>query len=250
MLLANKNVLNIIDNKIEIYRNHDRPSQHGERTIKNLISSFGLFSGRSDYQLDIGISRLIKSLDSKIKKEVYSLFILKKLKKARYDTSNDGHFGLGFKKYTHFTSPIRRYPDLLVHRLVKASIRGEKKIDVDWNDKALELANKAEINSKNAQNEYIRIKGLRWVFENSKSILDGIFLEFQRKKVIIGLGNSTEIKGEIDINRFPRDQYRTLSDNIGIKGIQKSTLFKIGDRCKVKVEKVDFELMIAHLSFV
>lgn len=250
MLLTNKSIANIFGDKVKIFRNHNKPSQYGERIIRNLISDFGLFSEKKEYRLDIGIHKLIKSFNSNIKRKAFSLFILKKLKKASYNTFSHGHFGLGFQKYTHFTSPIRRYPDLLVHRFVKNYIRGRERQVTEKDNKAIKLANKAEINSKNAQNEYLRIKGLRWLSDNSKDILDGFFLEFQKEKVIVGIGDSIEIQGEININKFPRDQYRALSNNIGIKGREKSKLFKVGDKCKVQVEKIDFELMIAHLNFV
>lgn len=250
MLLTNKSIANIFGDKVKIFRNHNKPSQYGERIIRNLISDSGLFSNRYEYQLDTGIHKLIKSFNSNIKRKVFSLLILKKLKKASYNTFSHGHFGLGFQKYTHFTSPIRRYPDLLVHRFIKDCIRGKERLVTPMEDKAVELANKAENNSKKAQNEYLRIKGLRWLSDNSQTILDGFFLEFQKGKVIIGIGNSIEIQGVISIDKFPRDQYKALSNNMGIKGKEKSNFFKVGDKCKVQIEEVDFESMIAHLSFV
>ena len=249
MLTANKSIANLFGDRLNIFRNHNKPSQHNERVIRDLISDFGIFSESDIYQLDFGIHKLIKSLNSKIKRKVFSFFILKKLKKASYDTFSHVHFGLGFEKYTHFTSPIRRYSDLLVHRYVKAFIRGNERGVSAKDIRAIELANNAEINSKNAQNEYLRIKGLRWLYDKSQHILDGVFLEFQKEKVVVGINDFIEIKGEIRIDKFPRDQYVSLSNNIGIKGKRKSKIFKLGDACKVQIEKVDFELMIAHLNF-
>ncbi|MBT6018280.1 VacB/RNase II family 3'-5' exoribonuclease [bacterium] len=249
MLLANRVVANKYGEKLKVFRNHSKPSLFGEHYIKNLIYSLTTKNENINLSLGKNIHNFIKDINPIPLRSIFSLLILKKLKKAKYQTFNSGHFGLGFEKYTHFTSPIRRYPDLLVHRFVKASLKkSEYKSSNDIN-KALEIANYAENNANNANKEYYSIKTLRWLFYNSGKKLDGVILEFKKEHAIIGLAGSQAVKGMLKINNFPADQYKFLDSNIGIKGHKKSNIFKVGQKCKVVVVEVDFKLQKSYLKF-
>ena len=249
MLLANRIVAQKYGEKLKVFRNHNEPSFFGEQYIKDLINSLDSRHKNKDLPLGASIHDFINNINSIPLKRIFSLLILKKLKKARYQTFNSGHFGLGFKKYTHFTSPIRRYPDLLVHRFVKASLSNNKFKNNNEISKAIEMANDAEDNAKNAKNEYYNIKTLRWLHHNSRKKIDGIILEFKKEHAIIGLAESQTVKGVLKLNNFPSDKYKFLKSKTGIKGNKKSNIFKVGQKCKVMVDEVDFKLQKAYLKF-
>ena len=249
MLLANRIVAQKYGEKLKVFRNHNEPSLFGEQYIKDLIYSLVPEYKNMDLPLGASIHDFIKNINSISLKRIFSLLILKKLKKARYQTFNSGHFGLGFKKYTHFTSPIRRYPDLLVHRFVKASLSDNKYKSNNKINKAIEISNDAEDNAKNAINEYYNIKTLRWLYQNSRKKIDGIILEFKKEHAIIGLEGSQTVKGVLKLNNFPADKYKFLKSKTGIKGNKKSNIFKVGQKCKVMVDEVDFRLQKAYLKF-
>jgi ribonuclease R len=249
MLLANRVVAKKYSEKLKVFRTHNEPSPFGEQYIKDLIYSLAPKHKNLDLPLGASIQNFIKNINSISLKGIYSLLILKKLKKASYQTFNNGHFGLGFKNYTHFTSPIRRYPDLLVHRFVKAFLSNNKYKSKNEINKVIEIANDAESNAKNAKNEYYNIKTLRWLYQNSGKKLDGIILEFKKEHAIVGLAESQIVKGVLNLNNFPVDKYKFLKSKIGIKGNIKSNVFKVGQRCKVVVDEIDFKLQKAYLKF-
>jgi exoribonuclease R len=116
-------------------------------------------------------------------------------------------------------------------------------------NKVIEIANDAESNAKNAKNEYYNIKTLRWLYQNSGKKLDGIILEFKKEHAIVGLAESQIVKGVLNLNNFPVDKYKFLKSKIGIKGNIKSNVFKVGQRCEVVVDEIDFKLQKAYLKF-
>ena len=135
MLLANKTAASELiklgspDCSFSIFRNHDIPSKKSENFINKLAKNFKIHSVDEGNTLNYGkLNESLKKLNSDQEKYIISQLILKKLKKARYQVSNRGHFGTGFKHYTHFTSPIRRYSDLTVHRILKQKFKSQNPI--------------------------------------------------------------------------------------------------------------------------
>ena len=113
-----------------------------------------------DYHASI---KSLKKLNSKPEKHIISQLILKKLKKARYQVSNRGHFGTGFKHYTHFTSPIRRYSDLTVHRILKQKFRSQNPVKNEKLIKIVEFCNDGEKRANDAEREYFKLKCMKFI---------------------------------------------------------------------------------------
>lgn len=238
-----------LENSFSVYRNHERPSQLGENYIKDLLVNIGGGLKDKEKLLSSDINNFIKNIRSNYQRKIISLLILKKLKKARYQTYNNGHFGLGFKEYTHFTSPIRRYPDLLVHRFVKSIIRNKEQPNHQNLSIALSYSNKSEENAKKAEREYSRIKMLKWLSNNFNSEFDGVILEFKNSYAIVGLTISNTINGLLSFNKFPTDQYKIMDNKLAVRGMRNFKTYKVGQKINVIVEKIDFGSQKAYFNF-
>ena len=147
MLLANKYAAKLLGSKVNpIYRNHDMPSRRSFLRIEALISAFS--------NKPKNFNKFISSFKSPNKRKIFSRLILKKLKRAEYSLINIGHYGLAFDHYVHFTSPIRRYADLVCHRLLKNILKNNISKRMDFLDDIINRINVNEQKAKNAENEY------------------------------------------------------------------------------------------------
>lgn len=248
MLVANKIIAKEIYKKMEgknlssIYRNHSIPSNFSENYIKNMILSLGGKIDQKQKSLKSSdVHQFLVKIKTRYATKLLSLLILKKLKKALYQTFNEGHFGLGFDKYTHFTSPIRRYPDLVIHRIMKSIIRNETiytEEDLNW---VVKCANEGEKRSKDAEKEYSKIKAMKWLSKSSSKKFKGIILEFKNDSALIGLTVSSPVRGTLLIKNLPTDQYRITDNRLALLGKFSNRIFRVGQILDLVIEKIDFE---------
>ena len=239
MLIANKiaakKLINMYKNsfRIGLFRNHDIPTQKSENYIKDLISKFSKVESVSKNLSAKSINSFLKKIDDSNSRNVLSLLLIRKMKKAFYSSKNIGHYGLGFDEYTHFTSPIRRYSDLIVHRMLKKQIKNYNNIP-----ESVDLCNRGEIRSKMAHRDYIKLKGLRWLKSQKEKNLQGIIINLKTSHISI-CETSTETMGYIDINTLPRDLYVLASNKMALFGKNSKKRYDIGNVLNVKIDKVD-----------
>ena len=158
---------------------------------------------------------------------------MRKMHKANYSSKCTGHYGLGFSSYVHFTSPIRRYSDLMVHRILKGM-----KIENHDIIAFLKDCNKGEIRSQQAERDYHKLKSLRWLDSVKGKILKGHTIYIKRSK--IGVREScTGLMGYISKRTLPLDDYVMYRDKMVMKGVSSGLRFEIGGEVSIKIDKID-----------
>jgi ribonuclease R len=170
------------------------------------------------------------------------------MSKAEYGMTNAGHFGLAFDHYTHFTSPIRRYPDLMVHRMIKMVCDQSFEPKSDWHEmmeKAVNFSNQAELQALSAEREYIKMKQLRWLGERMGQSFEGIISGVVNFGFFVGLDLSLA-EGLVHTETLEGDEYSYDPDHYCLRGRKYKKEFRLGDRVKVKLLDVLFDKQRAN----
>ena len=236
-----------------IYRVHERPDEQSIRSFLDLLARLGLKYHVSheleseDYRKILGI---IENLDYK---DFAEKVALRSMTKAVYQTENLGHFGLAFDAYTHFTSPIRRYPDLVVHRLLKTYITQEKtgaiektkgdkeqsKLLANLNTICSQSSNR-EIRAVQAEREYTKIKSMQFLADKIGNTYDGVIAGITSFGLFVELTHFL-IEGLVHISELKDDNYVFDKDNYTLTGKKNAKVYRLGDPISVTIKTVSKE---------
>ena len=225
------------------YRVHEKPDQEKISILNGFINNFGLFFKAS--LEDIHPKELQKIL-SQIEGEPYEALItkmmLRSMKQARYSTECSGHFGLSCKYYCHFTSPIRRYPDLQIHRIIKEQLRGElddKRIK-HYNRILPTVANdnsSKERRAEEAEREVIKLKEIEYMSEHIGEEFDGVVSGVTSSYIFVELENTVE--GAVSVAYMYDDCYYFSEESYSMIGENSKKRYQLGDKVRIKVLKCD-----------
>jgi len=236
-----------------VYRVHPPPDAEKmevfARVAENLGApvSFGKHVVPSPRQL----SDYLRSLGDRPIKEVVSMILLRSLMQARYSESCDGHYGLASSAYLHFTSPIRRYPDLAVHRQLTTLIRGEK----TWPHSGDEVAKVAELCSRServalaAERAAVSLYQAAYMQEHLGEIFDGMVAAVFDFGVFVRMYPSG-VEGLVHISQMKDDYYRFVEERLSLVGRRTGKAYRMGTRCRVRVESVQLSQARVDLSFM
>jgi ribonuclease R len=183
--------------------------------------------------------KLIKQIDGKPEERVLSYLMLRSLKQARYSEDNDGHFALAATSYTHFTSPIRRYPDLIIHRILKAQIEGkEPRFDQEQLRVIASDSSETERRAAEAERELVEWKKAKFMIDRVGEEFSGLIISTTRFGFFVEL-DALFIEGLVPLDMLPGDRYMYHENTRKIIGERSRRQFSIGDRVEVRLDRVD-----------
>lgn len=243
MIAANETVASFLENKKLpcLYRVHEPPTEEKTALLYSFVKDFGIRTRKYDeFPEPDDFQYILKQAEGKPYSEIISGVMLRCMQKARYTNENLKHFGLASKCYCHFTSPIRRYPDLFVHRVLKCALSGEE-------DKAREIFSPIALSAATESSEKERQAEAaeRDVDDLYKLVYMQKRLGYEFDAVISGVIESgifarlkNTVEGMIRLETLPEDRYEYFEDKFLLKG--KSHSYRLGDKVRVKVAACDF----------
>ena len=248
MLLANKLVAEKIisiekkekKNYPFVYRIHEDPEESKISELKNYISQFGYTINTNEGSLANSLNSLMKEIKGRPEERSVEKFAIRSMSKAKYSTTKEKHFGLSFRHYTHFTSPIRRFPDVMVHRLLSDYMNESKPKEKTYYDIMCKHSSKMEINATKAERESIKYKQAEYM---------SLFIGKKFEAVISGVtewGIYAEIvetlcEGLIKISSMKDDHYIFDMEKMRITGRNSKKIFRLGQSIRVLVIDTDIE---------
>ncbi len=261
MLIANKTVAQhikrISPNKQAplpfIYRVHEKPDEEKMNRFFNFLSAMRVPFKPVKRVTSRYLQNLLTSIKGTKEEVIIEEVALRSMMKAVYSEQNIGHFGLGFKDYTHFTSPIRRYPDLVVHRLLRQYAQNGKPPKIKGLKKALHKiasqATKMERLAMEAERESIKLKQLEYIEKYIGQEFEGLVSGVQAFGVFVELKHIF-VEGIIPVESLTDDFYIYDEPTFSLIGRDTETTIRLGDEVRVRVEEVDFERRRARFSLL
>ena len=226
-----------------LYRVHEKPETEKIESLKIFLRSFGiLLRGNRSSIHPRAVSNILEQVKGKPSENVVSSVTLRSMQKAYYSTSCEGHFGLALKYYCHFTSPIRRYPDLMIHRIIKAVLHHgvDGKLTRHFAkaaSEAAELSSAAERKAIEAEREVEKMKKAEYMSYHVGEVFDGIISGVTGFGLYVQLENT--IEGLVRIDSLYDDYYDYDAEKYALKGRRNGKTYKLGDTARIFVDNVN-----------
>lgn len=253
MILANETVAGHLaaTGGPSLYRIHERPDPVKIEILSSFASGFGLNLPRDSEALrPRDLQRLLDSAQGRAEYSVLAQMTLRSMKQARYAPENAGHFGLAAPVYTHFTSPIRRYPDLLVHRLLRAARGGNVETRERLGDGIEDLGescSKLEREAEAAERELLDWKKIAYVRARAGETFEGVVMGVARFGLFVQLAENL-VEGLLHVAQLGDERFEFHEGRQELRGARSGRAYRLGDRLRVVLDRVDWILRRVDLS--
>jgi ribonuclease R len=245
MLLANRRVAEYVGKKLRgktfVYRIHDKPDPEKIANFSQFITRFGYTLVEDEKtSLPKAMNKLLTSVAGKKEQNIIETLALRSMAKAIYSTDNIGHYGLSFKHYTHFTSPIRRYPDMMVHRLLTSYLNDENTGSKEKYQKMCDHSSKMERLAAEAERASVKYKQVEYMSDKTGKEFEGIISGVTEWGIYVEIVEN-QCEGMIHIRELADDFYEYDEENYCLKGRSTGKIFTLGDRVKIEVVRADLQ---------
>lgn len=251
MLLANKRVAEFVGKKEKqaktfVYRVHDKPDPEKLENFNSFIHRFGYgIQLTSADAISNSMNNLLHNVRGKKEQNVVETLAIRTMAKAEYSTRNIGHYGLSFDYYTHFTSPIRRYPDMMVHRLLERYLDNGRSVNEDKYEEMCRHSSDMESRAANAERASIKYKQVEFMQDRIGEVFAGVISGVTDWGIYVELEN--KIEGMVPIGELDDDFYIFDEKNYQLIGRHTRQTYQLGDEVKVKIWRTNLERK--HLDF-
>jgi ribonuclease R len=250
MLAANVCAANFLTSKkhTAIYRVHQGPTEEKLELLRTFMAEFGFGVGGGDKPHAKDYAKLMNQIKGRPDEQLLQTVLLRSMQQAVYSPDNQGHFGLAYEAYTHFTSPIRRYPDLLVHRAIKAAVKGETYKAKDWEALGTHCS-MTERRADDASRDVTNWLKCYYMQDKVGEIFDGTVSGVTSFGVFVALDDAY-VEGLLHVTELGNDYFHYDKAHHSMVGERTNEKYRLGDRVTIKVARVDLETTKIDFSLV
>ena len=250
MLLANKQVARFAGKREQplpmVYRVHDEPDPDKLTNLQSVVAGFGYKFNLKTKNINQSINQLLADSHGKQEQNMIDTLTIRCMSKAEYTTNNIGHYGLAFDYYTHFTSPIRRYPDVMVHRLLQQHLEKTKVKSVELLEEASIHSSQQEQLATKAERDSIKFMQIKFMEHHIGHQFEGVISGVTERGIYVEIIEN-KCEGMVRIKDLPGDYFFYDDRQHCLVGERTNIIYQLGDLIQIKVEKAD--LIKRHLDF-
>lgn len=249
MLLANKTVATAIGvvpkrkkAKAFVYRVHDQPDAERLAGLADIARTFGykIKTKGTPKEINRSINKMLLDLKGKGEENFLGTLAIRSMAKAVYTTTNIGHYGLGFDFYTHFTSPIRRYPDMMVHRLLERYLAGGRSVNLEKLEEQCKHSSDMEQLAASAERASIKYKAVEYMSDHLGEVFKGVISGVTEWGLYVELDDN-KCEGLVPVRDLADDFYDFDEKNFSLVGRKHGNRYRLGDAIEVQVARADIQ---------